>query len=318
MTADGPASAGSPPARMRIAELSRRTGVSVHLIRMWERRYGLPAPSRSAGGYRLYSPEDEAMLRAVAAWRNSGVPPAQAVARVLAERREPVGTVGARLLIDRLHLHVGALDEAAAGQVVDETLAGLPFDRALDDVLIPYLGELGQRWADGRASVVHEHFASSLIRRRIGALTASWHSGDGPLAVLACPSGEEHELMLICFGVLLGRSGWRVRHLGANTPLAGMATICAQTPPDLIVLSSTRAEVFGESREHITRLRDQLGSQRLAIAGRGATPELAGCLRVRHLPGSPTQAAREVTAEPAACDQHRGRPRARRSDPKPD
>ncbi|HEX5540067.1 MAG TPA: MerR family DNA-binding transcriptional regulator, partial [Micromonospora sp.] len=40
---------------LRIGELSRRVGVSDHVLRAWERRYGLLKPVRSAGGFRLYS-----------------------------------------------------------------------------------------------------------------------------------------------------------------------------------------------------------------------------------------------------------------------
>lgn len=105
-----------------------------------------------------------------------------------------------------------------AGDVLDAALTAWGFERALEEVLIPYLRELGDRWADGRATVVHEHFASWLIRRRLAGLTTAWHAGDGPFAVLACPSGEQHDLMLTGFGVLLARAGWRVRHLGADTP----------------------------------------------------------------------------------------------------
>ena len=45
-------------ARFRIGELSRRTDVAPDLLRAWERRYGLLEPSRSDGGYRLYSEGD--------------------------------------------------------------------------------------------------------------------------------------------------------------------------------------------------------------------------------------------------------------------
>ena len=45
-------SEGSPA--LRIGELSRRLGVSDHVLRAWESRYGLPQPARSAGGLRLY------------------------------------------------------------------------------------------------------------------------------------------------------------------------------------------------------------------------------------------------------------------------
>ena len=47
----------------RIGELSRRSGVSVDLLRAWERRYGLLEPARSDGGFRLYSDDDVERVR---------------------------------------------------------------------------------------------------------------------------------------------------------------------------------------------------------------------------------------------------------------
>jgi MerR family transcriptional regulator, light-induced transcriptional regulator len=43
---------------LRIGELSRRLGVSDHVLRAWESRYGLLQPVRSAGGFRLYTEAD--------------------------------------------------------------------------------------------------------------------------------------------------------------------------------------------------------------------------------------------------------------------
>src|SRR5215216_6226211 len=34
------------------------TGLAADTLRAWERRYGLPAPNRTAGGHRLYSQRD--------------------------------------------------------------------------------------------------------------------------------------------------------------------------------------------------------------------------------------------------------------------
>ena len=48
---------------LRIGELSRRVGVSDHVLRAWESRYGLLRPARSAGGFRLYSDADEDRVR---------------------------------------------------------------------------------------------------------------------------------------------------------------------------------------------------------------------------------------------------------------
>ncbi|MCE3267622.1 MAG: cobalamin B12-binding protein, partial [Solirubrobacterales bacterium] len=49
--------------RIRIGELSRRTGIGVDTLRAWERRYSVLEPVRSHGGFRLYGLEDEARAR---------------------------------------------------------------------------------------------------------------------------------------------------------------------------------------------------------------------------------------------------------------
>src|SRR5438270_7305780 len=70
---------------LRIGELSRRLGVSDHVLRAWETRYGLLHPSRSAGGYRLYSDADADRIRRMQAHLAAGLSAAEAAQAVLAE-----------------------------------------------------------------------------------------------------------------------------------------------------------------------------------------------------------------------------------------
>ena len=51
------------------------------------------------------------------------------------------------------------------------------------------------------------------------ALARGWGGGDGPVAVLACPPGEQHDLGLIAFGLALRARGWRIAYLGQDTPI---------------------------------------------------------------------------------------------------
>src|SRR3954470_8863635 len=70
---------------LRIGELSRRVGVSDHVLRAWETRYGLLRPSRSTGGYRLYSEADADRIRRMQAQLAAGLSAAEAAQAVLAE-----------------------------------------------------------------------------------------------------------------------------------------------------------------------------------------------------------------------------------------
>src|ERR1700722_10286071 len=70
---------------LRIGELSRRLGVSDHVLRAWESRYGLLQPVRSAGGFRLYSEADESRVRRMQAHLARGLSAAEAARAVLGE-----------------------------------------------------------------------------------------------------------------------------------------------------------------------------------------------------------------------------------------
>jgi methanogenic corrinoid protein MtbC1 len=106
----------------------------------------------------------------------------------------------------------------------DRTFAAVGIDATLRDVVIPYLHDLGERWAAAQATVRQEHFASNVIQGRLRALARGWDQGIGPRAVLACPPGERHEIGLICFGLSLRTRGWRITYLGADTPVKSIET----------------------------------------------------------------------------------------------
>ena len=67
-----------------IGAVARMLGVPVATIRNWEERYGRIVPERSAGGHRLYSPDQVEQLRVVAAHISEGLSAADAH-RLLAE-----------------------------------------------------------------------------------------------------------------------------------------------------------------------------------------------------------------------------------------
>src|SRR5688500_16385604 len=82
----------SDVSQLRIGELARRTVVEAGLLRAWERRYGLLAPTRTDGGYRLYSSAD---VRRVARMREllaTGISAAEAAREALSEPPAPAPT----------------------------------------------------------------------------------------------------------------------------------------------------------------------------------------------------------------------------------
>jgi DNA-binding transcriptional MerR regulator len=292
---------GSAPV-LRIGELSRRLGVSDHVLRAWESRYGLLQPVRSAGGFRLYSEADESRVRRMQAHLARGLSAAEAARAALGEESgtqeddgRPAGPhrvpPPASELSAELRQALDAFDEPAAQAVLDRLVSDLSVTAVLRDVVLPYLTELGERWESGTASVAQEHFASNIIRGRLAGLARGWGSGHGPLAVLACPPGELHDLALMAFGVILNRNGWRIDYLGMNTPLEELTRSVDGRHPDLVVLAATVPETFEPHTAQLTALARRAP---LILAGAGATPQMAKSVGARQLAGDPVTEAENM------------------------
>jgi DNA-binding transcriptional MerR regulator len=275
----------SEDGRLRIGELSRRVGVSPELLRAWETRYRLVSPERTPGGLRLYSAEDERRVLEMRRQIAAGLSAAEAARLTLGF---PSGPVSVEELRDELDSALAALDEPAAQRALDRAFGSLDLEAAVAEVILPFLRQVGERWAAGERTVGQEHFASNVIGGRLRTLARGWGDGEGPRAVLACPPGEQHELGLLCFGLLLRGRGWRIAYFGAETPASDLTAAIGELSPDLVVLAATGAERFLDTAEGARALS---AAARLAIGGAGASQAIADALGAELLPADPVTAA---------------------------
>jgi DNA-binding transcriptional MerR regulator len=278
---------------LRIGELSRRLGVSDHVLRAWESRYDLLQPVRSAGGFRLYSEADEARIRRMQAYLAEGLSAAEAARAALSgdpgPAPDPPAADGAPFA--GLRQALDTFDEPAAQAVLDRLMAELSLTAVLRDVVLPYLADLGERWQTGTASIAAEHFATNLIRGRLAGLARGWGSGHGPQALLACPPGELHDMALMIFGVVLNRSGWRIGYLGASTPVEELERAADTSHPDLVVLAATVPQTLEPLQPELTSLARHAP---LALAGAGATPQIASAVGARLMTSDPVTEAEQT------------------------
>jgi DNA-binding transcriptional MerR regulator len=280
---------------LRIGELSRRVGVSSEVLRAWERRYGVLRPTRSEGGFRLYSTADEARVRRMLALQQEGLSPAVAARTAVAEEDASVASdLPAEALRQALANALDRFDEGSANRAFDRALGMLTLDTLLRQIVLDYLADLGERWSAGLASVAQEHFATNVLRGRLLGLARDWGQGGGPLALLACPPGELHDLGLICFGLALRARGWRIAFLGADTPVDTLKHTADTLHPDLVVLTATAPQRLSSVRSELRKLG---GATRLAVAGAGTTQALAASIRAELLNGDPVNQAARIAAE---------------------
>jgi methanogenic corrinoid protein MtbC1 len=234
----------------RIGELSRRTGVSVDLIRAWERRYALLAPARSEANFRLYSAEDVARLRLMSHYVGQRIAPSRAAELVRRSKRDALDVnlgipqADVRSALRALRNALECYDDAPAGRLLQRLIGVFSPGVVLRDVVLPYLRELGDRWQNGEVAVAQEHFASCFLESWILTVSRGYGRSDGRRAVLACVPGERHCLGLAAFGLALRDLGWRVTYLGGDAPLRSAGDAADAVRADVIVLASVLPEAL--------------------------------------------------------------------------
>jgi DNA-binding transcriptional MerR regulator/methylmalonyl-CoA mutase cobalamin-binding subunit len=289
---------GHDRGRWRIKEFAARVGVQEVTLRAWERRYDLLQPERSSGGFRLYSRADERRIRSMQAHMTRGLAAAQAAALAVAESTSALPPPPARPeeLVDALIVAAQAFDATRIDLLLDAAFARGRVE-GIREFVLPALVEIGLQWERGQISVGHEHFASHLIERRLLTLATGWGEGSGPLALLACASGERHTLGLLSFGLGLAERGWRIAYLGADTPIDQVASAGASLSPDVVVLCALQAHCL---TDHGAEIGDLGRRHHTILAGSGASAALAEKIGVAYAAGDPLAEAQALAEHPPA------------------
>jgi DNA-binding transcriptional MerR regulator len=286
------------------------TDVPADTIRAWERRYGLPRPQRTPGNQRLYSEQDIGVIGWLRDRTDEGMTISRAIHRLRLEHPTIVAPPAAApapsptepdpqpaRLRDRLVGAAASFDGLAGERVIDETLALFSLEHACTRVIQPALAEIGARWERGELSVAAEHFATSLIARRLSTVfnLVAPVAGRGTV-VAACPPGEQHELGLLMLAIFLARRGWRVIYLGADMPLRDLTDTIRQVEPDLLCLSETTAPSAEQALQVAQQLRRASSSPAVVCGGRAfalhPSPRLTNGVHV--LTGEPHDIAERI------------------------
>jgi DNA-binding transcriptional MerR regulator len=228
--------------RFPIRTVSSLTGVNAITLRAWERRYGLIKPIRTPKGHRLYTQNDIDLIQQVLELLDRGISIGQ-VKGYLEGKSEPSVTDAAddpwssyqrRMLNAIVRFDTNTLD-----QIYNDALSLYPIDLVTKRMILPLLKTLGLRWEEKEGSVAEEHFFGAYLRNKLGARFHHHVAQNGPLLVAACLPEEQHEigLMLFCLSAL--NKGYRLVYLGADTPLAELASPVIRSKADAVVLSGS-------------------------------------------------------------------------------
>lgn len=238
-------------ASFNIAAVERDTGLSKDVLRMWERRYGFPLPSRDANGERSYTPEQVERLRLIKRLMDQGHRPGKLMATsaeelsLLAPRRatQPGAQHGAPAEdIDGLIELIVRHDGLAYLQAMQQRLGRRGLQRFVQDTVAPLAQRIGLAWAEGSVEVFEEHLFTELTKRLLRQAIAALPGGSrSPRILLTTVPDEAHVLGLLMVEALFALEGAECIALGTEMPLLDIGRAASAHRADIVALSFSTA-----------------------------------------------------------------------------
>ena len=281
-----------------IGVASERTGISPHVLRVWERRYRAIEPTRTDGGRRLYSDADIERLRlmALATAAGRGISqvanlPTKELARLVRddeEARRQLGTTrrartsGTTASDDvaAARARARALDAVGLERVLRRSAALVGAGAFIDTVATPLLKEIGEQRNAGELAPGEEQLVLVALRRVIeGIVPVLIVSGDAPNLLVATPVGDRHEIEAVMATAGAAIEGWRVTYLGPGVPVSEIAVAAASTSARAVSVTVPRAGNNDLLLQELRVLRGRLAARVPLLAGGAGALEIAAELR---------------------------------------
>lgn len=274
-----------PAHSIRIA--AKRSGLTPHVIRVWEKRYGAVTPDRTETNRRLYSSEEIERLSLLRQVTSAGhtishvaTLPTEALQELARKDGEAarstippaVETKPAATFVEEALAAVARLDGVALENLLHRASLELGQSALLQEVLVPLIHRIGDSWQSGKLKVAHEHVATAVIRTFLGNFARPYAlTENAPVIVVTTPAGQLHELGAILVAAAANNHGWRVTYLGPSLPAEEIAGAALQNNARAVALSVVYPQDDPHLREELKRLRQLLSPEvALLIGGRAA------------------------------------------------
>ena len=272
-------------AALTIRAVSNRTGLTPHVIRIWEKRYAAVEPQRTDSNRRYYSESDVEKL-GLLGWliRNghsigsiAGLnleelhALAQSAPKTQATAGSPPNTTGpetASRHMDSALASIRDLDSRVMDEVLNKALIDLGGRGFLQKLMCPLAQRIGELWNDGEMTAAHEHFASAAIKVFVGQITKSFLTPEhAPGIVVATPHGQAHELGAVIVCAAAAHIGWKTTYLGPSLPAAEIAGAAIQNRAGAVALSIVYPNDDPGLPEQLRQLRKALPEATRILAG---------------------------------------------------
>lgn len=297
----------SRDAGLPIAAVERETGLGKDTLRVWERRYGFPTPSRGPSGNRLYGVDQVHRLKLISRLLDAGMRPSKVVGldpaalQALLTQRPPAQpsilsktksiNIADPLIEAMLHA-IGSHDPDTLRHGLSHAQLRMGLAPFVTDLMAPLTTAVGEAWAQGRLEIFEEHLYTEVItgvlRHAIASLPRQ-PIQQGPKVLLTTLPQEQHSLGLLMVEALLVLEGSTCVSLGTQTPLTDIVQAARAHQADVVALSFSNLHKSSFVQASLRELRAHLPATTALWAGGSCAAlyqsPLEGVSTAQHLSG---------------------------------
>lgn len=259
-----------------IAGVEREVGLSKDVLRVWERRYGFPVPSRDAQGDRVYSADQVHRLRVIRRLMDKGHRPGRLMKLQDSELSALMDDPSITTSVDQagVESHLNPFMELLLEHQADRLTEALQQRLAREglrafvlDTIAPLTVLVGHGWAQGTLQIFEEHLFTELSGRVLRQAVAAVPGGRSPRVLLTTLPQEQHGMGLLMLEALLALEGAHCVSLGTQTPVADIVQAVAAHQVDVVALSFSAAFPLRQISAPLQQLRSALSGSVLVFAG---------------------------------------------------
>jgi len=255
-----------------IKDLENLSGIKAHTIRIWEQRYAFIKPQRTQTNIRYYTNEELKKILNISLLNKYGYKISHINKMSATEIQEKIISLSnlqaqqERIVNDMIQFMVD-MNIDAFEEVLDNYITARGFDKAITQIIFPFLERIGILWVTDHINPAQEHLVTNIIRQKLiaGIETVFTHISTNKLVLLFLPEGEHHELGLLYTCYLLKSRGIKTLYLGADVPIADLEFVTKFKKPDYLYTHLTAGNFNFE--KFLTQAQARLVNFPLIISG---------------------------------------------------
>jgi len=268
-----------------ITDIERETGIGRDTLRIWERRYGFPAPQRNQRGERTYSSEELERLRLLKQLLDTGMQPGKLIKldehqlRQLTSQKTETTVMSAE--VELLLTELCTAPRFSLTSHLERLLQQYGLSGFLTEVVAPMNHAVGDAWFAGKIGILEEHQYAEQMRIILTNAMCSLPPGqESPRVLLTTLPGELHSIGLLMVACILRLEGANVLSIGVQTPLEEIVRGAVDSNSHIVGISCSEYVTPRNTASLLVRLRKMLPDHILLWAGG------SGVKSIRLLPAS--------------------------------